>query len=223
MGILEDLHVRVGNTFVLADFVVLELDEEPRDPLILGRPFLCTAGAIINARQGRIDLHLGDIAMKFKMNKLLKKPMIDAQSYSVEDEDHALFSQEAMIKEILTDDPLEQTLIQTKTEHNIMSVDSDGYNKMIDSAKSMEKLGADAASNHITQPRNRLDFRQLESDYRVTGGQLVAPRAGSQTDLPHHLISLCYPSEQYMFLAFICIYLVSLSLPRIIFTTRDDV
>ncbi|XP_013720996.1 uncharacterized protein LOC106424790 [Brassica napus] len=92
VGILENLHVRVGNTFVLADFVVLELDEEPRDPLILGRPFLCTAGAIINVRQGRIDLHLGDIAMKFEVNKLLKKPMIDAQSYSVEDEDHALFS-----------------------------------------------------------------------------------------------------------------------------------
>ncbi|KAF2608194.1 hypothetical protein F2Q68_00044005 [Brassica cretica] len=99
-------------------------------------------------------------------------------------------------EEILTDDPLELTLIQTKTEHNIMSVDSDGYNKMIDSAKSMEKLGADATSNHITQPRNQLDFRQLESDYRVTGGQLVAPRAGSQTDLPHHLISLDLSSDE---------------------------
>ena len=50
VGILEDLHVRVGNTFVPADFVVVEVDEEPRDPLIMGRPFLCTAGAIIDVR-----------------------------------------------------------------------------------------------------------------------------------------------------------------------------
>ncbi|XP_013589309.1 PREDICTED: uncharacterized protein LOC106297653 [Brassica oleracea var. oleracea] len=63
VGILEDLHVRVGNTFVPTDFVVLEFEEEPRDPLILGCPFLCTAGAIIDVWQGRIDLHLGDIAM----------------------------------------------------------------------------------------------------------------------------------------------------------------
>ena len=58
VDILEDLRVQVGNMFVPTDFVVLEVDEQPRDPLILGRPFLCTAGAIIDVRQGRIDLHL---------------------------------------------------------------------------------------------------------------------------------------------------------------------
>ncbi|KAF3518733.1 hypothetical protein DY000_02060030 [Brassica cretica] len=105
--------------------------------------------------------------------------------------------EEIKCKKMLEDLTIKLPLIDA-TEHNIMSVDSDGYNKMIDSAKSMEKLGADATSNHITQPRNQLDFRQLESDYRVTGGQLVAPRAGSQTDLPHHLISLCEQSEQLL-------------------------
>ena len=80
VGILEDLPVRVGNTFVPTDFVVLEVEEEPKDTLILGRPFLCTAGVIIDVWQGRIDLHLGDIAMKFEMNKLLKK-LIDHRFY----------------------------------------------------------------------------------------------------------------------------------------------
>ena len=120
--------------------MVLEAEEEPIDPLILGRPFLCTAGAIIDIRQGMIDLHLGDIAMKFEMNKLLKKQMLDAQTYTVEDEDQALISQEGMIEEILTDDPLKLSLFRSETEHNVMSVDTDGYNKMLDSAKSMEKL-----------------------------------------------------------------------------------
>ncbi|XP_048599780.1 uncharacterized protein LOC125579916 [Brassica napus] len=140
VGILEDLPVRVGNTFVPTDFVVLEVEEEPRDPLILGRPFLCTAGAIIDVRQGRIDLHQGDIAMKFEINKLLKKPMLDAQTYIVEDNNLALLSQEGMIEEILTDDPFELALIRSATEHNVMSVDADGYDKMLDSAKSMERL-----------------------------------------------------------------------------------
>ncbi|XP_048613311.1 uncharacterized protein LOC106384524 [Brassica napus] len=58
VGILEDLQVKVENTSVPADFVVLELEEESKDPLILGRPFLCTVGAIIDVRQGKIDLNL---------------------------------------------------------------------------------------------------------------------------------------------------------------------
>ncbi|KAF2542988.1 hypothetical protein F2Q68_00031394 [Brassica cretica] len=45
-----------------------------------------------------------------------------------------------MIEKILTDDPLELALIRSETRHNVMSVDADGYNKMLDSAKSMEKL-----------------------------------------------------------------------------------
>ena len=140
----------------------------------MGRPFLCTAGAIIDVRQGRIDLHLGDIAIKFEMKRLLKKPMMDAQTYTVEDEDQALFPQEGMIEEILTDDPLELALIRSETRHNVMSVDADGYNKMLDSAKSMEKLvtylslgekdesdqssatGA-AASKSATKPNMQLD------------------------------------------------------------------
>ncbi|KAL1208804.1 hypothetical protein V5N11_010484 [Cardamine amara subsp. amara] len=46
--IIEDLHVRIGDTLIPVDFVVLELDEEPKEPLILGRAFLCTTRAIID-------------------------------------------------------------------------------------------------------------------------------------------------------------------------------
>ncbi|XP_024010423.1 uncharacterized protein LOC112085441 [Eutrema salsugineum] len=52
VGILEDLHVQIGNTLIPADFVVLEVDEEPKDPLILGRSFVCTSGAIIDVKGG---------------------------------------------------------------------------------------------------------------------------------------------------------------------------
>jgi len=51
-GMLEDLPVRIGSVEIATDFVVLEMDEEPKDPLILGRPFL-------DVRKGKIDLNLG--------------------------------------------------------------------------------------------------------------------------------------------------------------------
>ncbi|XP_013694077.1 uncharacterized protein LOC106398019 [Brassica napus] len=86
VGVLEDLQVQIGNTTVPVDFVVLELEYELKDPLILGRPFLCTAGAIIDVRNGRIDLQPGDIVMKFEMDELLKRPMLDGQNFTIDNE-----------------------------------------------------------------------------------------------------------------------------------------
>lgn len=50
-GLLEDLPIKIGNIEVPTDIVVLEMDEEPKDPLILGRPFLATTGAVIDVRK----------------------------------------------------------------------------------------------------------------------------------------------------------------------------
>jgi hypothetical protein len=43
-GILEDICVRVGSSYVPADFVVIETGGDEKSPIILGRPFLNTAG-----------------------------------------------------------------------------------------------------------------------------------------------------------------------------------
>ncbi|XP_013699867.2 uncharacterized protein LOC106403597 [Brassica napus] len=118
VGVLEDLQVQIGNTTVPADFVVLEVEDEPKDPLILGRHFLCTAGAIIDVRNGRIDLQLGDIVMKFEMDELLKRPMLDGQNFTIDDENAALTPQQGMIEEILADDSLEVALIRAESEQD---------------------------------------------------------------------------------------------------------
>nr|GEV62027.1 hypothetical protein [Tanacetum cinerariifolium] len=47
-GVAENVFVKVGKFYFLADFVVLDFIADPRVPLILGRPFLSTAHAIIN-------------------------------------------------------------------------------------------------------------------------------------------------------------------------------
>ncbi|XP_013614182.1 PREDICTED: uncharacterized protein LOC106320371 [Brassica oleracea var. oleracea] len=77
MGILEDLPVMVGNYEIAIDFVVLEMDEEAQDPLILGRPFLATSGAIVNVKEDKIDLNLdkGHI-LHFDIKEVMKKPTI---------------------------------------------------------------------------------------------------------------------------------------------------
>ncbi|KAG7578816.1 Retrotransposon gag domain [Arabidopsis thaliana x Arabidopsis arenosa] len=64
-GILEDVPVKIGECLIPADFVVLDYDVQPKDPLILGRAFLATAGATIDVKKGQILLDVCDVKMNF--------------------------------------------------------------------------------------------------------------------------------------------------------------
>jgi hypothetical protein len=57
-GILEDICVRVGSSYVPADFMVIETGGDEKSPIILGRPFLNTAGAIIYANTVKICFNI---------------------------------------------------------------------------------------------------------------------------------------------------------------------
>ena len=83
-GVHEDQPVKVGSIEIPIDFVILEMDEEPKDPLILGRPFLATTGAIIDVKKGKIKLNLGkEMKMAFDINKAMKKPIINGQVFRI--------------------------------------------------------------------------------------------------------------------------------------------
>jgi len=44
LGILEDVPLQVGKFFIPCNFMVMEIQEDSRIPIILRRPFLATAG-----------------------------------------------------------------------------------------------------------------------------------------------------------------------------------
>jgi hypothetical protein len=58
VGIAEDVPVRIRNSFVPVDFVVLEMDVYHQILLILGRPFLSTTGATIDVAARIIKLNI---------------------------------------------------------------------------------------------------------------------------------------------------------------------
>jgi hypothetical protein len=58
VGILEDILVRIRNSFVHVDFVVLEMDVYHQIPFILGRPFLSTTRATIDVAARIIKLNI---------------------------------------------------------------------------------------------------------------------------------------------------------------------
>ncbi|GJY90944.1 reverse transcriptase domain-containing protein [Tanacetum coccineum] len=62
----ENVFVKVGKFYFPADFVVLDFIADPRVPLILGRPFLRTAHALIDVYEGEIILRNDDQTLTLK-------------------------------------------------------------------------------------------------------------------------------------------------------------
>jgi hypothetical protein len=73
LGIAEDVPVKVGNHFIPVDFVMLEMGEREKPPLILGRPFLKTVGATIDVGKGEITFDINGERSSFKF-----RPRIEA-------------------------------------------------------------------------------------------------------------------------------------------------
>ncbi|XP_066164578.1 uncharacterized protein [Oryza sativa Japonica Group] len=65
-GIAEDMLVKIWDFFIPVDFVVLDMDNGKETPLILGRPFLSTAGANIDVETRSIRFHINGKKEKFQ-------------------------------------------------------------------------------------------------------------------------------------------------------------
>ena len=76
MGILENVPIKVGDLYVPVDFVILKMEEDTRTPIIIGRPFLATAGCHIDVKYGTLTFDVGDVHVEFNLLKAAKFPSI---------------------------------------------------------------------------------------------------------------------------------------------------
>nr|GEY82201.1 reverse transcriptase domain-containing protein [Tanacetum cinerariifolium] len=65
-GVAENVFVKVGKFYFPVDFVVLDFITDPRVPLILGRPCLSTAHALIDVYEGEIILRHDEQSLTLK-------------------------------------------------------------------------------------------------------------------------------------------------------------
>ncbi|GJZ49894.1 hypothetical protein Tco_0604084 [Tanacetum coccineum] len=68
-GIAENVLVGIGKFTFLADFIFLDMPEDIKVPLILGRPFLSTARAKIDVYKKKITLRVGEERIVFSSVK----------------------------------------------------------------------------------------------------------------------------------------------------------
>jgi hypothetical protein len=72
LSIAEDVPVKIGHHFIPVDFMVLEMGEREKPPLILGRPFLKTVGATIDVGKGEIMFDINGERSSFKFRPRLE-------------------------------------------------------------------------------------------------------------------------------------------------------
>ncbi|GJR58564.1 reverse transcriptase domain-containing protein [Tanacetum coccineum] len=75
-GIAENILVEIGKFTFLVDFIILDMPEDIKVPLILGRPFLSTARAKIDVYKRKITLRVGEENIIFKSVKPARETLV---------------------------------------------------------------------------------------------------------------------------------------------------
>ncbi|XP_021721353.1 uncharacterized protein LOC110688909 [Chenopodium quinoa] len=109
-GKVEDVPLRVGKFIIPVDFVVLDMDEGATTPIILGRPFLATSGAMFDVKSAKISLKIGEEVVEFDLNEGMKYPSSSFENFiRIEVLDNIV---QSMHEHLLTsNDPLECVLL----------------------------------------------------------------------------------------------------------------
>ncbi|XP_048611651.1 uncharacterized protein LOC125585956 [Brassica napus] len=193
VGILEDLPVMVGNYEIPTDFVVLEMGEEAQDPLILGRPFLATAGAIVNVKEGKIDLHLGKgHVLHFDIKEVMRRPTVQGQVFYIEEMD-ALADE--ILEELSLEDPLQHALTVEKEAEVVENLESTAYGMMLDSHQGF--FSEDQYEELPQMVHQEVSVTQQEDNQQDDWSELKAPKVELKP-LPHGVrYAFLGPNETY--------------------------
>ena len=66
------------------DIVILEMEEDSHIPIILGRPFLATTGAINDMKRGKIKLEIGEEIVEFDVFQMTRDPSLTKTCFRVD-------------------------------------------------------------------------------------------------------------------------------------------
>ncbi|GKB47054.1 hypothetical protein Tco_0897807 [Tanacetum coccineum] len=76
-GIAENVMVKINKFVFPVDFVILDMEEDHRIPIILGRPFLATAHAMIDVFNKKISFEVRDEIITSDLEKSIRFPLFD--------------------------------------------------------------------------------------------------------------------------------------------------
>ena len=66
-GVIENVLVRVKHFTFLVDFVLMDIEEDTKIPLILGRPFMLTASCVVDMGKKKLEMGIADQKISFDL------------------------------------------------------------------------------------------------------------------------------------------------------------
>ena len=66
-GVAENVPIQIDKYFIHDDFIVTDMIEDDDTPVLLGRPFLASVGALIDVKKGHLTFEIGRDELKFIM------------------------------------------------------------------------------------------------------------------------------------------------------------
>ncbi|GJY42261.1 DNA-directed DNA polymerase [Tanacetum coccineum] len=174
-GVAEDVFVKVGKFYFPAEFVVVDYDVDPRVPLILGRPFLRTARALIDVYGEELTLGVDDEAIMFKVGSTSGNPTPSDPIIASSSPSFTPFKGGDFILEEI------ETFLRTPEE--LSNLDDDYYDTEGDILY-LEKLLNEDPSPTLPPMKND-DLKQV--DVTMTKPSIEEPPELELKDLPSHL------------------------------------
>ena len=124
-GVIEEVLVKVDKFIFLADFIVLDIEEDKEIRIILGRPFLVTSKAMIDVQKGELKLRVQDDEVRFSVFNAVRHPIERVACFMRETVEAIVRSQSGLT------DPLEASLVQNAKKEP--SEEAEEYVKWMDS------------------------------------------------------------------------------------------
>ena len=112
MGISKDVPIKVGDLHIPIDLVILEMEEDIRAPIILGKPFLATVRCRIDVKHDKLSFDVEDKHVGFKLIKASKFPSISSGCQQIDVVDNLV---QGIIFNNVSNDPLEHSILNNGT------------------------------------------------------------------------------------------------------------
>ncbi|GJT22506.1 DNA-directed DNA polymerase [Tanacetum coccineum] len=145
-GIAENILIKIDKFIFPVDFVILDIREDSKIPIILGRPFLATARAMIDVFNKKITLRVGNEEVIFNVDQSTKRPPTeDDECYGIDFLDTTIHSK---TQELLEDDHLDSFLVNN-LEGNIDLSELGNIDKTDETRTPIRRIGEDLAIRKI--------------------------------------------------------------------------
>ncbi|GJS62731.1 putative nucleotidyltransferase, ribonuclease H [Tanacetum coccineum] len=113
-GIEKNILIKIDNFILPIDFLILDMREDSKIPIILGRPFLETDQAMIDVFNKKITLRVGNEDVIFDVDQSIKRPPAeDDEFYGIDFLDTTIHSK---TQELLEDEQLDSFLVSNLEE-----------------------------------------------------------------------------------------------------------